>query len=103
MVKACICCSLCCSSHGLLRKTLAELYRLWVHAPDVSAASDFLRSSPWDEQHNEQQMQAFTINDLLAQARVRGQALVLWVSLDDSTHYKDKGTQALEGVDWVHD
>src|SRR5258708_1240300 len=43
------------------RKTLAELYRLWVDAPDVSAASDFLRVSPWDEQHSEQQVQAFII------------------------------------------
>jgi hypothetical protein len=85
------------------RKTLAELYRLWVDAPDVSAASDFLRVSPWHEQRNEQQLQAFIIDDLLAQAQARGQALVLWVSLDDSTHYKDKGTVALDGVDWVHD
>ena len=85
------------------RKTLAELYRLWVDAPDVSAASDFLRVSPWDEQQGEQQVQVFIIEDLLAQARARRQALVMWVSLDDSTHYKDKGTVALAGVDWVHD
>lgn len=85
------------------RKTLAELYWLWVDAPDASAAADFLRSSPWHEQRNEQQLQAFIIDDLLAQARARGQALVLWVSLDDSTHYKDKGMVALDGVDWVHD
>ena len=85
------------------RKTLAELYRLWVDAPDVSAASDFLRVSPWEEGPAQQQLQAFTIEDLLAHARAQGQALVLWASLDDSTHYKDKGTQALDGVDWVHD
>jgi hypothetical protein len=85
------------------RKTLAELYRLWVDATDVSAASDFLRVSPWNDQRNDQKLQAFILGDLLAQARARGQALVLWVSLDDSTHYKDKGTQALDGVDWVHD
>jgi len=46
------------------RKTLAELYRLWVDAPDVSAASDFLRASPWDDQYNEQQLQVFIIDDL---------------------------------------
>jgi hypothetical protein len=85
------------------RKTLAELYRLWVDAPDVSAASDFLRVSPWDDRHNERQVQVFIIQDLLTQARARGQAVVLWVSLDDSTHYKDKSTVALDGVDWVHD
>src|SRR5258708_39051765 len=62
-------------------KTLAELYRLWVDAPDVSAASDFLRSSPWEEGTAQQQLQVFSINDLLARARARGQALVLWVSL----------------------
>jgi hypothetical protein len=85
------------------RKTLAELYRLWVDAPDVSAASDFLRVSPWEEGAAQQQLQAFIIDDLLTHARAQGQALVLWASLDDSTHYKDKGTRALEGVDWVHD
>src|SRR5579859_4689468 len=73
------------------RKTLAELYLLWVDAPDVSAASDFLRVSPWDEQQGEQQVQVFIIEDLLSQAQARGQLAVLWVSLDDSTHYKDKG------------
>lgn len=36
------------------RKMLAELYRLWVDAPDVSAASDFQRS--------ERQLQVFIIN-----------------------------------------
>src|SRR5258708_32750573 len=81
------------------RKTLAELYRLWVDAPDVSAASDFLRSSPWDEQQGEYQVQVFIINDLITQAQARGQALVLWVSLADSTHYIDKGTVAPDDVD----
>jgi hypothetical protein len=53
------------------RKTLADLYRLWVDAPDVSAVADFLRVSPWDEQANEQQLQAFIIKDLLEQAQAR--------------------------------
>jgi hypothetical protein len=85
------------------RKTVAELYRLWVDSPDESAASDFLRSSPWDEQQVAYQMRLFIINDLLRRAKTTGHALVLWVSLDDSLHRKDRGTHALEGVDWVHD
>jgi hypothetical protein len=85
------------------RKTLAELYRLWVDAPDVSAAADFLRVSPWEEKQVAQCLQGFVIDDLVTWARREGQALVLWASLDDSTHLKDRGTHALEGVDWVHD
>ena len=30
------------------RKTLANLYRQWVEAPDVSAVADFFRVSPWE-------------------------------------------------------
>jgi Transposase DDE domain len=85
------------------RKTLAELYRLWVDSPDVSAASDFLRSSPWNEQNVGRRVQGFIMDDLINQATAQRQELVLWVSLDDSTHLKDQGTHALEGVDWVHD
>ncbi len=47
------------------RKTLAELYRLWVDASDVRAASDFLRVSPWEEVPAQQQIQAFIIDNLL--------------------------------------
>ncbi len=59
------------------RKTLAELYRLWVDAPDVSAASDFLRVSPWEEGPAQQQLQAFIIGDMLTHAQAQGQALIL--------------------------
>ncbi len=85
------------------RKTLADLNRLWVDAPDESAAADFLRQSPWDEQEAQAKLQEFVIEDLLAQAERQGIEKVLWVSIDDSTHTKDKSTHALEVVDWVRD
>lgn len=86
------------------RKTLADVYRLWVDAPDESSVADFLRESPWDEQALQASLQAFVIQQILSQADQMGdEHPVLWVSLDDSTHRKDKQTKALETVDWVHD
>jgi hypothetical protein len=85
------------------RKTLADLYRLWVDEPDTSAVADFLRQSPWDEQDVPARLQVFVIEDLLARAEADGVEPVLWVSLDDTTHHKDTGTTALEAVDWVYD
>lgn len=85
------------------RKTLADLYRLWVDEPDTSAGADFLRQSPWDEQAMQARLEVFVIEDLLARAEAEGVEPVLWVSLDDSTHHKDQGTTALEAVDWVYD
>ena len=32
-------------SHG--RKSLSDLYRLWVGAPDPKTAADYFRESPW--------------------------------------------------------
>ncbi len=85
------------------RKTLSALYRIWVDAPDDSAVADFLRQSPWDDQAVEKQLQEFVINDLLSRAEESGVEPVMWVSIDDSTHKKDKATKALETVDWVYD
>jgi hypothetical protein len=69
----------------------------------VSAVSDFLRASPWDEQAVQARAQEFVIEELLAHAEATGIEPELWVSIDDSTHSKDKGTKALEAVDWVYD
>ena len=85
------------------RKTLAELYRIWVDAPDESAVADFLRQSPWDEEELQARLQEFVIQELLTQAEPGDEEPVLWISIDDSTHKKDKGTKALEIVDWVRD
>jgi len=85
------------------RKTLAGLYRIWVDAPDDSAVADFLRQSPWDDVAVERRLQEFVIADLLALAEAEGAEPVVWVSIDDSTHKKDKATTALETVDWVYD
>jgi hypothetical protein len=81
------------------RKTLAELYRLWVDAPDESAVADFLRQSPWDEEEMQARLQEFVVQELLTQAEQEGEEPILWVSIDDSTHKKDKATNALEVVD----
>ena len=47
------------------RKTLADLYRLWVDAPDESAVADFLRQSPWDEEALQARLQEWVIQELL--------------------------------------
>ncbi len=49
--------------HG--RKTLAQLYRHWVDAPDESAVSDFLRVSPWSAHAMTTSVSTFGIRDLL--------------------------------------
>ncbi len=85
------------------RKTLAGLYRIWVDAPDDSTVADFLRQSPWNDAAVERQLEEFEVADLLALAEADGVEPVVWASIDDSTHKKDKATTALETVDWVYD
>lgn len=85
------------------RKTLAQLYRQWVDAPDESSVSDFLRVSPWSAEEMNQSVSAFGLSELLRQAELEGLARVVYVSLDDSLTSKAKATHALEGVDIHHD
>jgi len=85
------------------RKTLANLYRQWVEAPDVSAVADFFRVSPWEAEEVDRALGAFVIADMLRRAKEGGAAPVIWVSIDDSATRKDKDTHALEAVDWIFD
>lgn len=84
-------------------KTLAALHRQWVEAPDVSAASDFLRASPWSQHAVRAAVASFMLRDLIEQAEAEGAAPVLYIALDDSKADKDEATEKLEAVDWVHD
>lgn len=85
------------------RKTLANLYRQWVEAPDVSAVADFFRVSPWEAEEIYQALGSFSIADMLERAEEEGTEPIIWASIDDSTTRKDKDTHALEAVDWIFD
>jgi hypothetical protein len=84
-------------------KTLAALRRQFLDAPDESNFADFLRESPWDEGDLEGARRRLVVADLLRRGQAPGQPLRVAVSLDDSTTAKDKGTQALQAVDWTFD
>ncbi len=84
-------------------KTLAALHRQWVEAPDVSAAADFLRESPWAQHEVRAAVARFMLRDLIEQAQAEGAARVVYISLDDSKADKDEATTKLEAVDWTHD
>ena len=85
------------------RKTLANLYRQWVEAPDVSAVADFFRVSPWEAEEIYQALGPFAIADMLRRAEEEGAEPIIWASIDDSATRKDKDTHALEAVDWIFD
>jgi len=85
------------------RKTLANLYRQWVEAPDASAVADFFRVSPWEAEEIYRALGPFVIADMLRRAEEEGAEPIIWASIDDSTTRKDKDTCALEAVDWIFD
>ena len=85
------------------RKTLANLYRQWVEAPDVSAVADFFRVSPWKAEEIYRALGPFAIADMLRRAEEEGATPIMWASIDDSATRKDKDTHALEAVDWIFD
>ncbi len=85
------------------RKTLANLYRQWVEAPDASAVADFFRVSPWEAEEICQALGAFVLADMVQRAEAEGAEPIIWVSIDDTTTRKDKETRALEAVDWTFD
>lgn len=74
------------------RKTLALLQRLCLDAPDPSNLADFLRTSPWDERDLRQNLTFFVLKDL-RQDQDPTRPLTLFVSFDDCTSPKDKGTK----------
>jgi hypothetical protein len=85
------------------RKTLANLYRQLVEAPDASAVADFFRVSPWEAEEICQALGPFVIADMLQRAAEEGADPIIWASIDDSATRKDKDTHALEAVDWIFD
>lgn len=85
------------------RKTLANLYRQWVEAPDVSAVADFFRVSPWKAEEIYRALGPFAIADMLRRAEEEDATPIIWASIDDSATRKDKDTHALEAVDWIFD
>ena len=83
------------------RKTLANLYRQWGEAPDVSAVADFFRVSPWEAEEIYRALGPSLLPTCCRGQRREGAAPVIWVSIDDSATRKDKDTHALEAVDWI--
>ena len=84
------------------RKTLACLQRLSLDAPDPSNLADFLRQSPWDERDLRQALTTFVVRELL-RGHDPARARTVFVSFDECTAPKDKGTRRLQGVDWTFD
>jgi hypothetical protein len=85
------------------RKTLANLYRQWVEAPDASAVADFFRVSPWEGEEISQALGSFAMADMLQRVEETEVKPIIWASIDDSSTRKDKDTHALEAVDWIFD
>lgn len=92
-----------CTTDSLIvceeRKTLANLYRQRVEAPDAGAVADFFRVSPWEAEEIHQALSAFVLADMLQRAEEERTEPLIWVSIDDTTTRKDKETHALEAVD----
>jgi hypothetical protein len=83
------------------KKTLSALHRQLVTPPsDVYALCDCLRESPWQGHQVRQQAKPYLVKQLFAQAEARGEAHILYISLDDSLTEKDQATDHLEAVDW---
>lgn len=85
------------------KKTLANLQRQFLQAPDASNMADFLRISPWNAKVLRTALRANQVAWALAQAEGSGAPHTLFINIDDSLGEKDKQTQHLEPVDWFHD
>ena len=88
---------------GTGRKTLSQLYLQWVDAPDASAAADFLRARVWSEGPLDKLLGEINLAEIIERAKREGFSPLVYVSIDDSTSVKDKGSHALQGVDWYPD
>ena len=84
-------------------KTLAQLQRQFVQAPDASNMADFLRISPWQANDVRDGLRIRQISWALEQAEQTGAAKIIYVNVDDSLGEKDKATRHLEPVDWFYD
>lgn len=84
-------------------KTLANLQRQFIEAPDASNMADFLRISPWCANDVRAALRPAQIAWLLAEAERLGEAKIIYINLDDSLGEKHKDTRHLEPVDWHYD
>jgi hypothetical protein len=85
------------------KKTLANLQRQFVEAPDSSNMADFLRISPWPTETVRQQLRRFMVKRAVAIAEIKGDLKLILIAIDDSMADKDKQTSHLEAVDWHYD
>ena len=85
------------------KKTLANIQRQFVEAPDPSNMADFLRISPWDTETVRQGIRRFMVKRAVEIAEARGDPHLILIAVDDSIAEKDKQTSHLEAVDWHFD
>lgn len=84
------------------RKTLSDLYRLWVGNLDPKTAADFFRESPWKVEAISGPRKRWMLKQMLEFARRLGIELVILVGVDDSLGKKGKSTRHLQAVDIHH-
>jgi len=84
------------------RKTLSDLYRLWIGKLDPKAAADFFRESPWKAEAVSGPRKRFMVEKFLELAQQLGIELVILISVDDSLGKKGKATRHLQAVDVHH-
>ena len=85
------------------KKTLTNIQRQFVEAPDPSNMADFLRISPWSTPMTRRQMQRFMVKRAIEIAKAKGDPKLILIAIDDSIAEKDKQTRRLEAVDWHFD
>ena len=84
------------------RKTLSDLYRLWVGDLDPKTAADFFRESPWKVEAISGHRKRWMLKKMLEIARQLGIELVILIGVDDSLGKKGKATRYLQAVDFHH-
>lgn len=84
-------------------KTLAQLQRQFLEAPDASNMADFLRISPWDAKSVRDALRNQQMNWIICEAEKQKLEKTIYINIDDSLGEKDKHTTQLEPVDWFHD
>jgi hypothetical protein len=84
-------------------KTLAQLQRQFLEAPDASNMADFLRISDWDANWVRAALRKRQLSWIVAEAERLGVSKTIYINLDDSLGEKDKHTTHLEPVAWYHD
>jgi len=84
------------------RKTLSDLYRLWIGKLDPKTAADFFRESPWKVAPVSKPRKQFVVKKFLELAQRLGIELVILIGVYDSLGKKGKATRHLQAVDFHH-